>query len=87
VFISGSSSSVNGNLLIPEARNLEQAGVKVYAVGATTQVNLTELVNVASAPHIQYHQWWYVSDFNTAFTNIIGSVDRELCRPDLGNID
>jgi len=85
VFITGSASSTNNAQVIPAARLLEQqSGAKIYAIGATTNVNITEIVNIASAPHIQYHQWWYTTDFNTAFTNIVGALERELCRADLG---
>jgi hypothetical protein len=40
---------------------------------------------VASPPHLQYHQWWTISDFSgTSLNNIESDVESELCKANYG---
>lgn len=65
---------------------MRQSGVMIYTIGVGSSVNETELSRIASQPHTRNHQWWRVSNFDSALTDIANAVDRELCRPVLGKI-
>jgi hypothetical protein len=71
---------------LTEAQLAQQAGIKIFTIGTTSRINITELQLIASQPHLQYHQWWTVdslSPFATVGLSYIQTmVEEELCRPD-----
>lgn len=84
VFITGSSSSVNQALVPVAARQLRNNGTLVYAVGVGSRINQTEIQTISAHPHLQYHQWWTVSDFATGLQSIVNGIVGEICKPTLG---
>ena len=86
VLITDQSSSTGTVQTVNEAFEAQCAGIKIFAIG-TRQAgfNLTELQLIASAPHLEWHQWWALRDFSTtSFDDIEIMVDNELCRPEYG---
>lgn len=85
VLVTDSASSTSTVQTVATAKTLQLAGVKIFAIGSTSRVNVTELQLVASPPHLQYHQWWTISDFSgTSLNNIESDVESELCKANYG---
>ena len=84
VLITDQSSSSGAASAVSEALQAHLEGIKIFVIGTTGfSVNQTELVLVSSPPHLQYHQWWTLSDFGlTRFTSIQIMLNNELCRPE-----
>jgi hypothetical protein len=83
VLVTDSASSANTLLTVASARAAQQDGTKIFAIGSSSRINVTELQLVASAPRLQFHQWWTINDFSTNSLNAIKTnVENELCRPE-----
>lgn len=88
VLVTSSASTVNQAEALREEwrRRLREAGVTVYTIGVTANVNATELASISSEPRLLNHQRWIVGNFDDQLSNIASGVLRELCRPELGTI-
>jgi hypothetical protein len=85
VLVTDSASTASSAQTVATAKTLQLAGVKIFTIGSSSRINATELQLIASAPHMQYHQWWTISDFSgTSFSNIASDVESELCKPNYG---
>jgi len=81
VLITDGSSSVATLSTVAAATAAHQAGIKIYTIGVSSLVNVTELQLIASAPRLYYHQWWRVDNF-AGLSAIQPVVARTICRPD-----
>jgi hypothetical protein len=86
ILITDSATTGSTVATVAEARLAQQAGIKIFTIGATSRINVTELQLIASQPHLQYHQWWTVDSLSPSATvglsYIQTNVEKELCRPD-----
>jgi hypothetical protein len=82
VLITDSASSSDSTATIQQAKRIRGDGTKIFTVGvsSTRSLNITELHLIASAPHLEYHQWWTVSDMSS-LDSIKTNLENELCRP------
>ena len=86
VLITNAASTSNTLQTIATAQSIQQLGTQILAIGSTSRVNVTELQLIASAPHLQNHEWWTITDFSTtSLANIQSDFSKELCRPVYGN--
>lgn len=84
VLITTSKSTGDAQATAAEADKLHAAGIKVFAVGVTTRVDVVQLVNISSLPRLQYHQWWYASNLDAALNDVQSSFQVGLCKPEYG---
>ena len=86
VVFTDAASSVGTLTTLSEAKTATQAGIRIYAIGASTaRGNVTELQLIASLPRLQYHEWWTLATLASDQLNGIRyNVELELCRPDYG---
>jgi hypothetical protein len=82
ILITNTASTANTLQTIATAKSIRQSGTKIFTIGSTSRINVTELQLIASEPHLQNRQWWTVADFSTSLANIQPNVANELCRPD-----
>ena len=67
---------------IPEAKNARDAGIRIYSVGVTQEIDRHEVKKIASPPEIENVTFWYLpnySDFNSV--SILQKMSETLCVP------
>jgi hypothetical protein len=86
VLITVAASSANTLSTVAEAQAaMQQQSIRLYTIGATSNVNVTELQLMASLPRLQFHEWWTVQSLDySQLLAIEYNVEMELCRPDYG---
>lgn len=84
VVITDAASSANTISTLAEAQAaMQQQGIRLFTIGATNNVNITELQLISSLPRLQFHEWWTVSSLDfSQLAPIEYNVEMELCRPD-----
>jgi len=83
VLITDSPSSSNTLTTLAEANAAIQQGIRIFTIGATSNVNVTELQLLSSQPRLLTHQWFQVSslDYSSQLQPLEYIVLTELCRP------
>lgn len=82
VLITNQASTADTTQTVTTAQYYQKIGTGIQAIGASSRVNITELSLIASAPHMQFRQWWTIPDASaSAFANIQTNFVNELCRP------
>jgi len=83
ILITDGQSSTSSLSTVAEAITAQQAGIKIFTIGISTLVNMTELQLISSSPRLYYHQWWNASNF-AGLSPLEPVVAQALCRPDYG---
>jgi hypothetical protein len=83
VLITDAASSANTLSTLSEANAAFQQGIRIFTIGVTNNVNLTELQLLSSQPRLLNHQWWTISslDYSSQLQPLEYIVETELCRP------
>jgi hypothetical protein len=78
IVITDGESNEDVERVIPDARNAENRGIKVFAIGITNAVNTQELANISSLPQRLNENWWTSPEFTT-LNQIIQQVTQAIC--------
>lgn|SRR6218665_590342 len=65
---------------IPEAQACQQAGIIIFSIGVTDQINEQQLKAVSSPPQIKGENYWTTPDF-TQLNTVLQSVTNATCNP------
>ena len=78
IVITDGESNEDVERVIPDAREAERRGIKVFAIGITNAVNTQELANISSTPQRINENWWTSPEFTT-LDQIIRAVTQAIC--------
>ena len=65
VILTDGESTMDVNLTIPDAIAAREAGIEIYVVGITDQVNVEELRLMSSEPQVRNRNYFLTSEFST----------------------
>lgn len=80
VVITDGRANVQTENTIPEAKACQEAGIAIFSIGVTDQINEEQLKAVCSAPQEKGRNYWTTPDF-TQLTTVLASVNNATCNP------
>lgn len=81
IIITDGVSNIDAYRTISDAEAARAAGVEIYVIGVTNQVNTAELQGMSSPPQAQNRNWWMTMNF-AELDHIVVDIAYATCYPD-----
>ena len=82
IVITDGKSTRDPDRTLPEARLVENAGIRTYVIGVTSSVDAAEVEGISGIPQQENVTYWFLRDF-TAFDSlrVTRQVFDTFCKP------
>ena len=79
IVITDGESIVNPQNTVPEAQSAHNAGITIYSIGVTQNVERDEVRDISSPPHIQNQNYFLSENFEDGLNNILDKIFSDNC--------
>ena len=81
--VTDGQSTIDPELTLPDAKTARDAGIRIYSLGVTADVDEAEVQGISSQPQQEGVNWFHIEDFDE-LDEVLDEITRLACSPIAG---